>query len=375
MSLPNRLVQGMVDELRVRCNEGKDDAGPEKKARTDDDTQKSGDDKTKGCQWEGTLGLWRDEHKKVCLFTPVRCPTRCGKMIPRKDLEQHKQECRLRKVECDICNVAVLHCDLSYHKDYKCPKGQVKCEFCGEEMVRELLGEKGSFARQSFDRVDRNESYGERCTGHYAECPKMILQCEFTNRGCFAEFKREDAAAHHAENAQYHAALVDQTLDRLYNWLDWDFIQLNWSIQRSKLDGSSNKTLKSTVTSGVSQHDLYLKLYLRGPNDPVKVAICSDSMSCTPFHREVRLKNIHMMATDVFLSSPGKFAEIALGEEREIQLNSEYTFEFGDLEIGGDKCSRRELLNLVRESNWDNFLIRARFCVKKTKYVSVFSAN
>jgi len=120
-------------------------------------------------------------------------------------------------------------------------------------MTCEELGEKGCFVpHEKFEGVEKTDK-STKVTGHYAVCPKMVLACEFRRRGCKAMFKREDAAAHHAEKAQYHTALVDETIDRLYNRLNWDFVQMNWEIPHTKLTGSRNKVLRSEVVSGVSQ--------------------------------------------------------------------------------------------------------------------------
>ena len=38
------------------------------------------DNVERGCQKEGTLGTL-EEHKAVCLFTPVLCPKQCNEMV------------------------------------------------------------------------------------------------------------------------------------------------------------------------------------------------------------------------------------------------------------------------------------------------------
>ena len=123
-----------------------------------------------------------------------------------------------------------------------------------------MLGKKRHtfIEQESFPSIDKEVGY----TGHYKVCPKMILSCEFSSRGCQAKFKREDAAAHHLKNAQYHAALIDQTCARLYEWFGWNPIEIIWPIERRKVARRENKVRESSIVTGVCPYDLFLKLYL-----------------------------------------------------------------------------------------------------------------
>ena len=336
----------------------------------------------------GNIRAIARQHKKVCPFVTIRCPNNCGKMLLRKDLEQHKGECGSREVECDICNQKVKYNSLGYHQQTSCPKVQVKCKFCGEEMTREFLGKEGWSGRESHEGVSHDEyeyEYGltvddEFCTGHYAECSKMLLRCEFYDRGCHVKFKREDAAAHHAEKAHYHAALVGQTLARLYTWLDWDSVNIVWPIDRRRIMGSRRVVLKSSTTSGVSNYDLYLKLALDGPNDPIKISICSESMNCNPVYREVGLKKIHVQVTNDAVFMPADFAEFECYDKvRKIkhERNNPGAFEFSTtvkkkVDETVTEFTRSDLNNAAAEECYENhFIIRARFCIRKVSSVVV----
>ena len=124
MSFPNRPVRCMIEALRVRCSEGKEEVSGKKRAvdgssASDGAPVKSneGDERFTGCTWEGTLGQWKDEHKKACPFGLLRCSNGCGKRVFRKDQDQHNtEECQYRKVKCDVCGSLVIHSKLNRHQ-------------------------------------------------------------------------------------------------------------------------------------------------------------------------------------------------------------------------------------------------------------------
>ncbi|KAL9181874.1 hypothetical protein ACHAXT_012217 [Thalassiosira profunda] len=221
-------------------------------------------------------------------------------------------------------------------------------------------------------------------TGHLAECPKAILCCEFSSRGCDAKFAREDAAKHHAENAQYHAALVNQTLGRLYDWLDWDFVQINWLVNRERLAGSENLVLESSPVHGMSCYELYLKLHLGGPDDPIQVSICSKSISCHPTYRQVRLKKVNVRVTDTSLNFPMELAATNIEEEKTINppRGTPGVFDFktslknsdrDDSDRDDYQCTRAELVRAF--GNEERCVIRAQFCIHKQSSVIVHTVE
>ena len=367
----------MIDALRVRCAEGvqeetKGGAPPEKKSRVADSSASVAAAGNQASQCN-----WRDVHKKECPYVVVRCPDKCGKQMRRMDVDEHKKECRLRKVECDLCHEFVHYSDLEYHMKNACAQRKVKCKYCGEEMTSELLGEKDSLRPQETFEGVKNTAYRycKKSTGHYTQCPKMELYCEFYQQGCRAKFKRGDAAAHHAEAAQYHAALVSQQASRLYDWFDWDYVQMRWCIARRNLNGRQRKVFQSETLTGVSQYELYLKLYLRGPGDPIKVAICSDSMNCCPFNNYVELKKIEISITES--SCNMDFANVDYGEEKEVKFRSSDlgdrgVFEFSSTlrsEKNKRDLTRADLIDCLDHYQEESFVIRAAFCIKKTNNV------
>ena len=389
----------MIDALRVRCGEGRcgEEGGSvhvKKKSRTDetssggDDIKAASDDKknnsSSGCNWEGTLGDWRDAHQKECPFILVPCPDECGKRVRRMDMEEHKsKECPIRKVECGLCHAMIEFRDIQYHK-YKCPKEMEKCDFCKTEMTREKLGEYGGRPKERLECHPIQHSEWNRTTGHYAVCPKMVLLCEFDC--CRSQFRREDAAKHHAENAQRHAALVNEKIETLENW---DFVRMSWIIPRRKLVTWTleDTLLRSKVLSGVTQYELYLTLHLRGLEDPIEVALCSDAMSCWPGRNYTTLKGFELTVNENESYSCAKtYATADLKEEiivsfedgergvfkfssklkKEIYPDSED--EDQDVEPIHD-FTRSDMFEYMRDQNSDGVMISARFYIQKYRDV------
>ena len=73
--------------------------------------------------------------------------------------------------------------------------------------------------------------------------------------------------------------------------------------------------------SSISPYELYLKLYLSGPDNSIKIAICSKSANCNPIYSQVRLKKIHLRVTDSFLFDPVDFTEIELEDDMNAKLS------------------------------------------------------
>ena len=57
------------------------------------------------CLWIGELQELENHLKNDCLFTQINCSFEgCNQKIMKKDVENHKQNCEFRMVECVYCN-------------------------------------------------------------------------------------------------------------------------------------------------------------------------------------------------------------------------------------------------------------------------------
>ena len=73
--------------------------------------------KSAGCKWVGELGeleshlnLGSLEVQCECDFVKVECPLKCGKILQRRNVEEHKSnDCAKRPFSCDYCDYESTH--------------------------------------------------------------------------------------------------------------------------------------------------------------------------------------------------------------------------------------------------------------------------
>jgi len=108
----SKTVLRMLNNVEVRCphrtadaeednsrEEGFEDGErPAKRAKSEREIV---------CSWEGNFGDLLSKHLGECSFQPVPCPRGCGKIVRRKDLALHEDECEKFTEKCSICCEAV----------------------------------------------------------------------------------------------------------------------------------------------------------------------------------------------------------------------------------------------------------------------------
>jgi len=67
------------------------------------------------CSWRGTYGDFIKKHQGQCGACPVSCPEGCGEMVPRCDLNQHRQRCVKILDKCEICGELLRPADMDEH--------------------------------------------------------------------------------------------------------------------------------------------------------------------------------------------------------------------------------------------------------------------
>jgi len=153
---------------------------------------------------------------------------------------------------------------------------------------------------------------------------------------------------------------------------------MNWEIPSNKLTGNQNKVLRSKVVSGVSQYDLYLKLYLRRPGDPIKVAICSNSISCRPVNEFVSLKDVELevVKDETSFHRLNRVAIMNDEEERKVEFQDGVAgmFEFSStlkrcfIIYSTGEFTRSDIIGASNDY-YDKVVIRAHFFISKESRV------
>ena len=83
--------------------------------------------KEKGCKWEGEINNINN-HRCGCQFEEGKCSNECGKMIQRQYLTSHVEtECPRRKVNCQYCHDTGEHQFIEGQHKEECPKLPLPC--------------------------------------------------------------------------------------------------------------------------------------------------------------------------------------------------------------------------------------------------------
>ena len=177
-------------------------------------------------------------------------------------------------LQINIQKVSLKFNALTSHAADSCPERTVSCNYCSVKLKKKNLGLiKGRDPRRG-DMLFLGAVIDEDVTGHYKVCPKIPLSCEFHPFGCSVKIFRQRMAAHHAEKAQHHAALVakktkaiEDSMAKMKRELQTKVdnagkrIKKNflWRVDREQLRGEGNKTISSktfTVAGYVLQFNL-----------------------------------------------------------------------------------------------------------------------
>ncbi|XP_062508648.1 TNF receptor-associated factor 3-like [Corticium candelabrum] len=129
------------------------------------------DRREKGCEWVGELRN-RETHEKECEYVEETCENKCGIMVIRKEMKNHKERlCGRRVTSCDYCSARMEWMDLAAHH-LTCLLYPVGCVYsCGQTLARGQM---------------------EDHTGRQGNCPNSILSCDFRDNGCQFEGKRHN---------------------------------------------------------------------------------------------------------------------------------------------------------------------------------------
>ncbi|XP_062508315.1 TNF receptor-associated factor 6-like [Corticium candelabrum] len=145
----------------------------------------------KGCEWVGEL-RYKETHEKECEYVEETCANKCGEMVIRKEMKNHKERlCGRRATSCDYCSARMEWMDLAAHY-LTCLLYPVGCVYsCGQMLARGQM---------------------EDHTGSQGNCPNSILDCDFRDNGCQFEGKRHELLMHIESNTANHLSLIAKEL-------------------------------------------------------------------------------------------------------------------------------------------------------------------
>ncbi|XP_062507714.1 TNF receptor-associated factor 3-like [Corticium candelabrum] len=149
------------------------------------------DQHEKGCKWVGEL-RYRETHENECEYVEETCENKCGEMVIRKEMKNHKEIlCGRRVTSCDYCSVTMEWRDLTAHY-LICLLHPVFCIYlCGQTLARGQMKDH---------------------TGRQGNCPNSILSCDFSDNGCQFEGKRHELLVHIESNTANHLSLIAKEL-------------------------------------------------------------------------------------------------------------------------------------------------------------------
>lgn len=123
------------------------------------------------CPWTGERSQWL-HHVKSCDFTGQACVW-CRKVYLNGVMAQHRRQCDLRMIECDLCALSLRHNKLEVHRTLDCQKRIVVCpDGCG--------------CKLEWCKLDQ----------HQTECPRVQVTCPMRGAGCTWTGARKDLEAH-----------------------------------------------------------------------------------------------------------------------------------------------------------------------------------
>lgn len=187
-----RLVENMINKLRVRCCHAgvKDGPSPGPKnlrRRSRPDVASSAADSEvaiEGCGWIGALGNRAKHLEDECMHSEVECSCEgCDAKVPRFQVAEHEASCEHRELSCAKCEERIKAGERDAHM-LRCKLVEIECPQCGARVLRGDLEE------------------------HEQECANKVVSCPFADHGCEVRGERRKIREHVEEAAVAHARLM-----------------------------------------------------------------------------------------------------------------------------------------------------------------------
>ena len=155
--------------------------------------------KDAGCSWVGEVSQVNkhcNSDHVGCLYQEIKCPSKCGISLQRKDVENHLMvDCPCYCQHCNITGdermIAEQHKEICQKFTTQCPNG------CGVATFRENINE------------------------HRKVCPLEEIKCEYHSLGCKSIMLRKNKEDHNEYNAVKHLDLLKQNISYSTSHSHW----------------------------------------------------------------------------------------------------------------------------------------------------------
>ena len=174
--------------------------------------------KSAGCEWQWELGEL-DSHlnlgslKGQCDFAEVECPLKCGQILQRRNVDEHKyNDCAKRPFSCKYCNFELTYKNVVNDHWPKCQRFPEVCP-----------------NKCSTDTIER------RFLQHHLQekCPLQEIPCKFSFAGCQATVNRKSMQKH---------------LDNCDLSFEWP-LQMRIKLSLHHVDGQTNMSTFTSIPS------------------------------------------------------------------------------------------------------------------------------
>lgn len=150
----------------------------------------------RGCKWTGDLCNIKPHlnSPQGCAYEGVKCPSKCGQLMPRKDIKEHvAKQCPNRMVRCQYCNHENTFQVIAGSHSSVCPNYPVKCPYnCGNRNIRRA-----------------------ELSKHEHQCTLRPVVCPFQSAGCKVPLVQKDLNDHMSTYTAHHLELVTKAFDSL----------------------------------------------------------------------------------------------------------------------------------------------------------------
>ena len=187
----------------------------------------------KGCNWIGKISDLKKHLYEDCKKFLIKCPfENCNLNIMRENLNDHKNKCEFRSVECEDCKKIFPFKYLSDHSKI-CLKKKINCpQNCGKIIER---GE-----------IDNHIKFN---------CDYTLIDCQFKKYGCLDKYTKKDFEKKMMEDCYKHLILVTQIIDQLENKFEKNLSEFQFLKKKKERDSINENNEENKEIIEIKDND------------------------------------------------------------------------------------------------------------------------